>query len=182
MSGRKPNSKGMKPNGRGGGGGFAGIPRAVMDSTEYRQLKGGTVKLLLELARQYRGNNNGDLTVAFSVLKERGFNSKQTIKNGISELLASGLVVETRSGRFQNPGGRCALYAITWQSIDECRGKGLEVAPTTTAPRSFSPGLNKTPGPKSGQSSDHKLDRWRQRDEQGRYSSDHKLDRLRVVT
>ena len=30
------------------------------------------------------------------------------------------------------------LYALTWQPIDECRGKNLELSPTTTAPRKFS--------------------------------------------
>ena len=47
-------------------------------------------------------------------------------------------LVKTRTGQFTNPGGVCALYAITWQPIDECKGKKLHVAPTNTPPRKFS--------------------------------------------
>ena len=136
-------------------GGFSGIPRVVMDHPDYIGLSGNAVKLLNELARQYRGNNNGDLTVAYSLLKHRGFNSKDTIKLRVNELIAAGLVIKTREGRFANPNGVCALYALTWQPIDECGGR-LEVSETTVPPRKFSLENNKTPRPETGQGSSQK--------------------------
>lgn len=106
---------------------FAGIPRAVMDSEDYKSLTGNEVKLLLELAYQYRGNNNGDLTTAYSVLKNRGWSSRQTIDRAKKKLLQLQLITQTREGRFLNPGGRCALYSLVWQPINECPGKKLDV-------------------------------------------------------
>ena len=80
-------------------GGFAGIPRNVMNHPDYINLSGNAVKLLNELARQYRGNNNGDLTVAYSLLKNRGFKSKGTIERNRDELLNAGMIKKTREGR-----------------------------------------------------------------------------------
>lgn len=125
---RKRNKKGQS---------FAGIPRAVMEHQDYKSLTGNEVKLLLELAYQYRGNNNGDLTTAYSVLKNRGWSSRQTIDRAKKKLLQLQLITQTREGRFLNPGGRCALYALVWQPISECPGKKLDVKPTSTPARTF---------------------------------------------
>ena len=123
---------------------FAGIPRIVIESEDYRSLSGNAVKLLLALAYQFRGKNNGDLTMAWSVMKEKhGFKSPVTVDQARKQLLKANLIMQTRAGMFQNPGGRCALYAITWQAIDECKGKYLDVKPTRLAPRRFSMEKNK---------------------------------------
>ena len=123
---------------------FAAIPRGVMDNPDYKSVSGNGVKLLVELAYQYRGYNNGDLTTAFSVLKNRGWSSRQTIDRAKKELLKHGLILQTREGKFLNPGGRCALYALTWLPVDECQGKDLEVKPTNTPPRTFKRGGDST--------------------------------------
>lgn len=119
-------------------GGFAGIPRVVMETSDFRQLSYKSQALLMQLAYQYRGSNNGDLTVAFSVLKKRGWKREATISNAVKELLDAKLILKTRDGRFTNPGARCALYALTWNAVDECIGKELEKSPTRTPPRKFS--------------------------------------------
>jgi len=123
--------------------GFNGIPRNVMLTNDYRKLPGNAVKLLMALIHQYRGHNNGDLTAAYSVMTKWGFRSKQTLANALKALLDAGMITQTRTGYFLNPGGRCALYAITWQPIDECPGKRLEVKPTVVPPRKFSMEQNK---------------------------------------
>ncbi len=128
-----------KPNGKRKGShkSFAGIPRIVMTHPDYKSLGGNSIRLLLELAYQYRGSNNGDLQACYSLMKDRGFSSKETLSRAIKQLLEKKFIIRTRTGAFLNPGGRCALYALTWQPIDECGGK-LEVAATRTAPRIFS--------------------------------------------
>lgn len=120
---------------------FAGIPRAVLLHKDYQNLSGNAVKLLLDLAFQYRGGNNGDLTTAFNVLKVRGWTSRATIDRAKKQLLLNELIKETRPGQFINPGGRCALYALTWAAIDECPGKSLACKASGIAPRSFKPQL-----------------------------------------
>lgn len=133
----KPNSKGMAANGRSARlTSFAGIPRAVMETDDYKRLPANAKCLLLEFAYQFRGRNNGDLTAAWSVMRERGWKSQTTLCNALQKLLAANLILCTRQGRFMNPGGVCALYALTWNPIDECKGKH-DVGPTTTAPRKF---------------------------------------------
>ncbi|KJS09373.1 MAG: hypothetical protein VR73_02760 [Gammaproteobacteria bacterium BRH_c0] len=119
-------------------GGFAGIPRIVMESSDYMHLSFKAKALLVELAYQYKGNNNGDLTAAPAVLKARGWKRAATISTTVTELVDARLVIKTREGKFLNPGGRCALYAVTWQPVNECPGKNLDVPATITPPRKFS--------------------------------------------
>lgn len=127
----------LKSKGRKESGTFAAIPHAVMDSNDFLGLSGSATKVLLGLLRQYRGNNNGDLSAAFSSAHHWGIGSKSTLAKALDELQAHNLIIRTREGRFMKPGGCCALYAITWQAIDECGGK-IEVSATSTAPRKFS--------------------------------------------
>jgi len=119
------------------------IPHVVMDSDDYRNLPPNAVRLLNAMVYQYRGKNNGDLTAAFTYMRDFGFKSKETLHKAIRELLDARLIVRTRRGMFMNPGGRCSLYALTWQRIDECPGKKLDVNATRTPPRKFSLEQNK---------------------------------------
>jgi hypothetical protein len=174
---KRPNAKGRNNT----PGGFAGIPRVVMKHPDYQNLSGGAVKLLLELASQYKGKNNGDLTAAHSIVGKRGCGAKDTVTLNTQKLIDAGMIIQTREGRFTNPGGKCALYALTWLPIDECPGKKLTVSPTATPPRKFSMEINKTPCPETRHGSSQKLGRESRRDGKGRYSSSQKLGRLRVI-
>lgn len=139
---------------------FAGIPRAVMDHPDYQRLTGNAAKLLLELARQYRGSNNGDLCVAWEVVRKRGFRSKATVQRARDELLDANLIRCTRQGRFLNPGGVCALYALVWVPVDECPKVSLDIGPTTRPLRIFSTlKVCDLPGPESGHGSTSKVGR-----------------------
>ncbi|PLK47211.1 hypothetical protein C0V76_18440 [Uliginosibacterium sp. TH139] len=72
--------------------------------------------LLLELAVQYKGHNNGDLSGAWSLMQRRGFRSKGTLTKAKRELMHTGLIVETRMGKRPN---KASLYALTWLALDE---------------------------------------------------------------
>lgn len=154
---------------------FAAIPRNVIDSDSYRSLSGTAVKLLVELAYQFKGRNNGDLTVAYSILRNRGFNSKTTITKVTNELIEANLIVRTRLGQFMNPGDKTSLYGLTWLPIDECEGKHLNIEPRATPLRKFSI-ENKNPSPQRGPSSVQKPGRDRPRGSDGRYVSVQKQD------
>jgi hypothetical protein len=65
--------------------------------------------------------------------KHFGFRSKETLTRALDELLDARLIIRTCIGRFTNPGGKCALYALAWPPIDDCRGKQLDVGPTRLA-------------------------------------------------
>ena len=113
---------------------FAGIPRIVMESEDYLNLRSGGRSLLFEFAYQYKGKNNSNLSATFNQMKQRGFRSPNTVAKALKALQAAKMIIKTRQGGKNYP----CLYAITWQPIDECRGKNLELGPTTTAPRKFS--------------------------------------------
>ena len=145
---------------RGGTQSFAGIPRAVLDHPAFFRLSPIAVRLLLEFARQYRGRNNGNLTCAWEVLRLRGWRSKATIQKARDELLRADFIRCTRQGQFLNPGGKCALYALTWLCVDECPGKNLELRPTLRPLRIFATATNcEAPGLVSGRGSTQLLGR-----------------------
>lgn len=171
-------TKRKRVRGRATAGRFISIPHVVLESSSFINLRPRAVKLLLDIALQFDGRNNGNLTVAWGCMEKRGWSSKDTLSKAVQDLVEADLIVKTRTGRFMNPGARCDLYAITWRAIDECPGKDLEVAPTATPPRKFSLERSKNPSPETGQGSNQKSGRERQRDERGRYVSYQKSGRL----
>jgi len=156
---------------------WAGIPHDVMESADFLRLSFRARALLLDIVYQYNGSNNGDLTAAFGFMRKRGWRSKETLSAAVSDLLEADLIRKSRDGVFQNPGAKCNLYALTWHRVDECRGKGLELEPTSTPLRKFTLERSKNPSPETGLSSNQKSGRERQRDERGRYVSYQKSGR-----
>lgn len=112
------------------------LPHVLLESESFIGLSGAATRLLLQVAAQYNGTNNGALSASYKVLKEKGFRSKRGISDALDELQEAGLLIKTREGRF-NP-RVTALYAITWRSIDECPGMNLAQGPTNSPPRKFS--------------------------------------------
>lgn len=111
--------------GRKGKAGFMGLPHHVLNSTAYRDLGGWPVKLLVDITSQYNGFNNGDLTAAWTIMQPKGWRSRDTLNKARKKLLEHGLIQVTRQGGRHKP----TLYAVTWQNINECKGK-LETSPT----------------------------------------------------
>ena len=102
------------------GGAFVTVPLSVLNSAAYLGLGAHARMLLFDLVAQYRGDNNGDLCMAWKLMRPRGWKSEDTLNRAKRALLDSGLVVETRKGWRPN---RSALYALTWFALDECGGK-----------------------------------------------------------
>lgn len=117
---------------------FIAIPFVVLKSDSYCSLKPYAAKLLTLMLMQYNGNNNGDLSAAWSTMSVYGFKSKGTLNRSINALLDAHLITRTRESYFQHPNNQCALYAVTWKAIDECPGKRLSSKATIQPPRKFS--------------------------------------------
>lgn len=94
---------------------FVGIVRSVFDAPAFTALSPHACKLLFELASQYRGDNNGNLTVAWSIVSKRGWRSRSTLWRCKSELVEAGFVYVTRKGRLPSV---CELLALTWFPLD----------------------------------------------------------------
>ncbi len=99
---------------------FVALPVAVIESPGYRAASGNAIKLLLQLAAQFRGKNNGNLAMPWALAKTEGWTSKDVLTRAKRELLAKGLIAETRKGCRPH---KASLYALTWYGLDECGGK-----------------------------------------------------------
>lgn len=102
------------------GSAFLTIPLTVLQSRAYLSASPHSRMLLVDLAMQYRGDNNGDLCAAWKFMQPRGWRSEVTLQRAKRELIELGLIVETRKGARPN---KASLYAVTWCALDECGGK-----------------------------------------------------------
>jgi hypothetical protein len=105
---------------------FVQLFHYLIDTPQFYRLKGGALKLLVYLVRQYNGRNNGDLGVATEYMKKH-WRSQDMKARAINELIEGGWIIETRKGGM---GIGPSLYAITWKPIDACDGKH-SMEPTT---------------------------------------------------
>ena len=96
------------------GSGFIAIPWTVVDCTAYKKLSHPAKSLLLEIARQYKGTNNGKLIATYAYLRTRGWNSSDTITRAKRELLNSGFIHETFKGHRPN---KASWFALTFHSL-----------------------------------------------------------------
>ncbi len=124
----------IKAKGRRDGGAFVALPCHVLSHSNFSRLTAKGVKLLIDLCAQLnmkKGGpiNNGDLTIAWSIMLERAWKSKQTLHNAKEELLYYEWIMLTRQGGRHVP----SLYALTFYAINECGGK-LEARETVAAP------------------------------------------------
>jgi len=94
---------------------FVALPHVVLDCKKYNLLSFSSRALLIDIARQYLGNNNGQLVACDKALKPRGWNSKATIVKARKELVNAGFLCVTRQGRKPN---RATWLALTWHALD----------------------------------------------------------------
>jgi len=123
--------KRQRMKGRKNSGSFALVPHAVLEHSNYASLSNRARSLLFDLFVQYRGSNNGDLAIAWRIMKKKGWRSKSTLYSAVHELEGKGFVLKTRQGGRH----RCNLYAVTWLAIDDCGGKIDR--PSTRAPLGY---------------------------------------------
>lgn len=126
----------IKAKSRRESGGFVPLPFHVLENKNFILLSAKATKLLIDICSQirFKGSegikNNGDLCATFSVMKERGWASHESLEFALKELLYYGFIKITRYGGRR----KCHLYAVTWWAIDECNGK-LDI-PQTNVPSS----------------------------------------------
>ena len=100
-------------------GGFAALPHCLLASQVYIGLSAYAIKLLTDLMVQFKGFNNGDLCMAWTIMEKRGWKSRDTLNKARLELLDCELILVSRHGDRK----RATLYALTFFAIDECGGK-----------------------------------------------------------
>ena len=111
---------------------FLSLPHNVLDHESFRTLSPRATKLLIDIAAQYRGCNNGDLCAPLSVMQKRGWKSNDQLFKARKELLDRGLILTSRQGGRN----KASLFALTCLQIDDCQGK-LDTPSTDVAPHNW---------------------------------------------
>ena len=124
-----PNERRRLVKGRQTTGSFLRLPHHVLQHETFKTLSTRATKLLIDIAAQYRGNNNGDLSATLSLMRDRGWKSSDQLDKAKKELVGKDVIRVARQGGLN----KCNLYALTWFPIDECNCK-LDIASTRTAP------------------------------------------------
>jgi hypothetical protein len=118
---------------------FIGIPRSVADSAAFIALSQLTRALYVDLRRQYNGRNNGDISVADTVLAPFGW-AHTSIHKGLKSIIRHGLMVQTRQGGIASLSRICSLYGFTDMPIMANSAKGIAGAAPSLAYREYKPG------------------------------------------
>lgn len=103
---------------------YSAFPHAVFDSVSFAGASDKAKALLLALARQLNGRNNGHLQLTTQWLKDYGYTCPANNIKARNELIERGLIVKTKQGGL-NLGAD--LFAITW--LDITNWGGLEIGP-----------------------------------------------------
>jgi len=96
---------------------FALIPLEVIHSPNWSRASKPCRALIVDIASQYNGHNNGDLTASITVMRPLGWTSPGTIKALLQEADYYGLLVQTRQGGLLVG---ASLYALGWKPVDVC--------------------------------------------------------------
>lgn len=140
-------------------GGFVAIPCSVLESHSYLGLSMHARALLLEMALQFKGHNNGALLCSRAHMGKRGWNSADMLTKAKRELLAAGFLHETVIGQRPN---KASWYALTWLALDRLNGFDAGAAET------FNRGAYKAPAMASAKPSrDELYARWNKKVEPG---------------
>lgn len=100
------------------------FPLEFLRSRVCAELSPHATKLLLDIVAQMgpNGYRNGDITLAFNVMKIRGWTSRPTLLAACAELQEARLIVQTRQGGRMN----CSLWALTLYAMN-CNRQKLDV-------------------------------------------------------
>jgi|TARA_R110000824_G_scaffold332913_2_gene519507 hypothetical protein len=109
----------LRVKGRRTSGSFLKLDKELLAHPNFVKLTPRGVKLLVDLGYYYNGSNNGDLTTAMTILKERGWRSNSNLVAALEELRYYQFVKVTRQGCK----GICTLVLLTFFPVNESKGK-----------------------------------------------------------
>lgn len=105
-------------------GGYSLIPHDVLDSPAYTSCSPRAKALLIDVARQHNGRNNGHMQLTQTWLARRGWKSVDQINKGWRELIQHNLIYQTKQGGLNNGPN---FFALTWYPVSNKHGLDQEV-------------------------------------------------------
>ncbi len=107
---------------------FAQIPVRVLISEAFKTMKPQHQMVLVALAAQYRGRNNGDLALTRKMARHFGIKCEKNRTHGLRELEVRGFIVKSNRENMRLSGLNKSMpttWALTWRPIDYWEGKEL---------------------------------------------------------
>ncbi len=101
---------------------FLAIPHVVLSSPGWRAAGHVARSLLLDIAAQHSGTNNGRLVATGAYLEPLGWRSHDTVSRALRELQDCGLILETRKGGKNLP----TWFALTWCALGKVTGLDID--------------------------------------------------------
>lgn len=98
---------------------FVALPWTMLDCPAYVALSVHAKALLIEIARQLNGSNNGMLLCSRAKLVPRGWTSNDMLTKSRRELIDAGFLHQTVMGQRPN---RASWFAVTWCDLDRIDG------------------------------------------------------------
>lgn len=103
----------------------------LMDSPAWLALGFADRCVYVEMRRQLRSFNNGDISAPLSYMKTRGIQSSATLSAALRRLEALGLIKKTRQGGIAQGSRTCTLYRFTdEQTVDHPKLGVIAASPT----------------------------------------------------
>lgn len=98
---------------------YIALTASVLNSQAYINLSHTAKALLIEVAMQRTGGNNGRLLLSMRHLASRGWHSADVVTRAKRELIDAGLIYQTVQGHRPN---KASWFAVTWYSLDKLPG------------------------------------------------------------
>ncbi len=117
------------PRRKTGAGRFAKLPLTVLDQAAVINLHHAAFRVLVLMAAQFTGYNNGALGLSKSQAAKQNISNK-TLYKALATLEARGLIEQTYPASRVPP--RPTMYALTWISIDDTEWSRSTRIPTHT--------------------------------------------------
>lgn len=102
------------------------VPVQLLRHPNFARLSPFANKLVMDLARQFSGYNNGYLCASRSLMKDCGWTAPHTLGLAVQELEHYRIIIRSRQGGRN----RATLHAFTWRRIDQKADKPLDLHPT----------------------------------------------------
>ena len=108
------NAKGRKIRGN-----FAHLPCDVLDSQAVATLSHAQFRVLVLMAAQFNGHNNGALGITAKQATDQGIASEHTFYGALRILEERDLIEKTHPASRVPP--RPSMYALTWRPLDQTK-------------------------------------------------------------
>lgn len=96
---------------------YAMVPLPVLRSTAVTTLTHAQFRVMVLLAAEYSGKNNGAVGITETQARDAGIGSDNTLYSALHELERRGLIQMTHPASRVPP--RPTMYALTWRPIDD---------------------------------------------------------------